>query len=159
MAAPMGTLLDRLRRRTDLRLTAQRRVIAETLSGEHVHLTADEILQAARRALPELSVATVYNTLNELVALGELRVVETGRGRVRYDPNADRPHDHLICVECGEIHDVYAKGEVRLPRSQRFGHRVIGRETTFKGYCGRCSMKRASSFMSSSKKTTTGMER
>ena len=132
------TLLDRLRRRTDLRLTAQRRVIAEALNGEHVHLTADEILQTARRALPELSVATVYNTLNELVALGELRVVETGRGRVRYDPNADRPHDHLVCVECGEIHDVYAQGEVRLPRAQRFGHRIIGRETTFKGYCARC---------------------
>ena len=132
------TLLDRLRGRTDLRLTAQRRVIAETLSGEHVHLTADEVLRRARRALPELSVATVYNTLNELVALGELRVVETGRGRVRYDPNVDRPHDHLICLQCGEIHDVYAEGEVRLSRAQQFGHRIVARETTFKGYCPRC---------------------
>ena len=135
---PLPTLLDRLRRRSDLRLTAQRRVIAEALSGEHVHLTADEILQRARRSLPELSVATVYNTLNELVALGELRVVETGQGRVRYDPNADRPHDHLICLGCGEIHDVHAQGEVRLSRSQRFGHRIVGRETVFRGYCGRC---------------------
>ena len=138
MEPRIPTLLDRLRRRSDLRLTAQRRVIAEALSGEHVHLTADEILQRARRSLPELSVATVYNTLNELVALGELRVVETGRGRVRYDPNADRPHDHLICLGCGEIHDVHAHGDVRLPRSQQFGHRIVGRETVFRGYCARC---------------------
>jgi Fur family ferric uptake transcriptional regulator len=138
MARRGSTLLERLRQRTDLRLTTQRRVIAETLSGEHVHLTADEVLQRARRALPELSVATVYNTLNELVALGELRVVETGQGRVRYDPNADRPHDHLICIECGQIHDVHGQGEVRLPRAQQFGHRIVGRETIFRGYCARC---------------------
>jgi Fur family ferric uptake transcriptional regulator len=135
------TLLERLRRRSDLRLTAQRRVIAEALGGEHVHLTADEVLKRARRALPEVSVATVYNTLNELVALGEVRVVETGQGRVRYDPNADRPHDHLVCVSCGEIHDVYAQGRVRLPRAQQFGHRIVGRETVFRGYCPRCAAR------------------
>jgi Fur family transcriptional regulator, stress-responsive regulator len=131
-------VLDRLRRRPDLRLTAQRRAIAEALHGEHVHLTAGEVLQRARRRLPELSVATVYNTLNELVALGELRVVETGDGPVRYDPNTDRPHDHLLCLGCGTIHDVYPAGGVRLPRSQQFGHEIVARETIFKGYCPRC---------------------
>lgn len=131
-------LLERLRRRSDLRLTAQRRGIAEVLTGEHVHLTADEVLTRARRRLPALSVATVYNTLNELVALGEVRVVETGSGRVRYDPNADRPHDHLVCVRCGEIRDVYPRGRIVLPRSQQFGHRLVARETVFKGHGPRC---------------------
>lgn len=133
-----SALVDRLRRRTGLRLTAQRRAIAESLGGEHVHLTAEEVLRRARRRLPELSVATVYNTLNELVAFGELRVVETGGGRVRFDPNTVRAHDHLVCLGCGEIRDVYSRGQLRLPRSQRFGHRLTGRETIFRGYCPRC---------------------
>ncbi len=135
------TLLQRLRRRNDLRLTAQRRVIAQVLEGEHIHLTADEILQRARRQIPEISLATVYNTLNELVALGEVRPVEAGGGRVRYDPNAHRSHDHLVCLGCGTIHDVYARGQVRLSKRQRFGHRVVAQETIFKGYCPDCAAR------------------
>jgi Fur family transcriptional regulator, stress-responsive regulator len=41
------------------RLTAQRRVIAETLTGDHLHLTAEEVLAAARDRLPEVGRATV----------------------------------------------------------------------------------------------------
>ncbi len=135
-------LVDRLRRRTDWRLTAQRRVVAETFEGEHVHLTAEEVLDRARRHMPEISLATVYNTLNELVALGELQPIQTGRGRARYDPNAGDGHDHLVCLGCGAIHDVHARGRVELPPSQRFGHDVVTHETVFKGYCARCRRDR-----------------
>ena len=131
-------LIERLRKRTDWRLTAQRRVIAETFEGEHVHLTPEQVLERARRRLPEISLATVYNTLNELVALGELQPVQAGRGRLRYDPGAGR-HDHLVCVKCGEIRDVSAEGRVRLSKSQRFGYHLGGHEVVFKGYCPRCT--------------------
>lgn len=131
-------LLERLRRRTDWRLTAQRRVVSEAFAGEHVHLTAEEVLGRARRRMPEISLATVYNTLNELVGLGELRPLQTGRGRPRYDPNTALRHDHLVCLGCGAIHDVHARGRVELPPSQRFGHDVVAHETLFKGYCARC---------------------
>jgi Fur family ferric uptake transcriptional regulator len=136
--AAADSLIERLRRRTDWRLTAQRRVVAEAFAGEHVHLTADEVLERARRGMPEISLATVYNALNELVALGELATVQSGRGRPRYDPNTGQRHDHLLCLGCGAIHDVYARGRVALPRSQRFGHQVVAHETVFKGYCPRC---------------------
>ncbi|HEU4439537.1 MAG TPA: transcriptional repressor [Methylomirabilota bacterium] len=137
MSGVAPPLLARLRGRTDWRLTAQRRVIAEAFEGQHVHLTAEEVLARARRRMPEISLATVYNTLNELVALGELQPVLTGRSRPRYDPTSVA-HDHLVCVRCGSIHDVHGRGRVDLPRSQRFGHRVVGQETVFKGYCPRC---------------------
>lgn len=136
MNAPVP-LVERLRRRPDWRLTAQRRVIAEAFAGEHVHLTAEEVLDRARRHMPEISLATVYNTLNELVALGELRPLHSGRDRPRYDPTAPA-HDHLVCLGCGAIHDVYPRGRKMLPRAQRFGHRVVAQETVFRGYCPRC---------------------
>jgi Fur family transcriptional regulator, stress-responsive regulator len=131
-------LIDRLRRRDDWRLTAQRRVVAEAFDGEHVHLTADQVLDRARRRLPEISQATVYNALNELVELGELQRVHGQHGRPRFDPNTARGHDHLLCLGCGAIHDVAGRGRMDLPRSQRFGHQIVGHETTFKGYCPRC---------------------
>ena len=56
----------------------QRRVIAEAMGGDHVHLTAERVLERARRRLPEVSLATVYNTLNELVSMGEVQQVDAG---------------------------------------------------------------------------------
>ncbi|MDP9075701.1 MAG: transcriptional repressor, partial [Actinomycetota bacterium] len=103
------TLLERLRQR-DWRLTAQRRVIAEVLAGEHVHLTAESVHAQARAVLPEISLATVYNTLNELVVMGELREVQAGDGPRRYDPNVGSDHQHLQCIRCGALWDVVPSG-------------------------------------------------
>ena len=68
-------LFDRFR---DLgwRLSPQRRVVAEVLVGDHVHLTAEQVHERARERLPEISRATVYNTLNEIVAMGEVAEVD-----------------------------------------------------------------------------------
>ncbi len=133
----MTPLLDRLRDR-GWRLTAQRRVIAEAMTGEHVHLTADEVLDRARVALPEVSLATVYNTLNELVALGELLELTHDDGRKRYDPNVTERHHHLVCVDCGRMLDVQAD-DPRLPTSQRHGFEVLGVEVTFRARCPDCT--------------------
>lgn len=132
-------LLERLRER-QWRITPQRRVIAQALEGDHVHHTAEEVLGIARGRLPEVSLATVYNTLNELVAMGEVQQVDAGPGPTRYDPNVQRPHDHLVCLRCGELRDVYParEGSVELPRSQRFGYQVVSRDVLFQGYCPRC---------------------
>ena len=92
------------------RVSAQRRAVVDVFTGDHVHLTADEILRQARQELPEISRATVYNTLADLVEMGELLVVSAGDGPKRYDPNVARPHHHLICTRCGELKDVIPDG-------------------------------------------------
>ncbi len=136
----MSDLLQRLRGR-GWRLTAQRRVVAEVLDGHHVHLTADEVHARASRRLPEISRATVYNTLGELVSLGEVIEVATdGRAR-RYDPNARRPHQHLVCSGCGTIRDVHPEGDplADLPAAERFGFTVSAAEVTYRGLCPDCA--------------------
>src|SRR5437867_4944344 len=97
-------------------MTPQRRVIAQVLEGEHVHLTAEEVFERARRLLPEISLATVYNTLNDLAAKGEVQQVAAGRGSTRYDPNTERRHHHLVCLRCGELHDVFPLGDRKSTR-------------------------------------------
>ena len=47
------------------RITPQRRAVAEVLVGENMHLAAEQVFESARRLVPEISLATVYNTLNE----------------------------------------------------------------------------------------------
>ncbi|MDP9021849.1 MAG: transcriptional repressor [Actinomycetota bacterium] len=133
----MTPLIDRLRRR-GWRLTAQRRVIAEAMTGEHVHMAADEVLERAREALPEVSLATVYNTLNELVSIGELLEITHADGRKRYDPNVAERHHHLVCVECGRMLDVHAN-DPNLPADQQQGFEVLGVEVTFRARCPGCA--------------------
>ena len=120
-------------------MTAQRRVVAEVLDGEHVHLSADEVLDRAQRRLPEISLATIYNTLNELVAMGEIGVFRGVEGSLRYDPNADR-HHHLLCDTCAAIFDVTPKESagVELDELERRGFRVDRTEVVFHGRCPRC---------------------
>jgi Fur family ferric uptake transcriptional regulator len=132
-------LLDRLRA-LDWRLTPQRRVIAQAMGGDHVHLTAEEVFERARERLPEVSLATVYNTLNELVSMGEVQQVDAGGGPTRYDPNTQDGHHHLVCLNCGDLRDVHPRGldALELPRSQRFGYRIVNREVLFQGYCSDC---------------------
>jgi Fe2+ or Zn2+ uptake regulation protein len=127
-------------------MTAQRRAVAEVLAGEHVHLTADEVHARAVARLPEIIRATVYNTLNELVQLGEvLEVSPDGRSK-RYDPNAPDPHQHLVCQGCGAIRDVHPEGQAHLNLSaeERHGFVVSGVGIVFRGLCARCAGKRGS---------------
>jgi len=133
----MQALLERLRAR-DWRLTAQRRVVAEVLAGDHVHMTADEIHATAAEHLPEISRATVYNVLRELVALGEVReVVLDGRARL-YDPNPDEAHHHLTCDVCGAVVDVYLGEPPRLASDQTHQYDIDRVDVVYRGRCPRC---------------------
>jgi Fe2+ or Zn2+ uptake regulation protein len=136
-------LVGRLRKR-GWPMTAQRRVIAEILAGEHVHLSAEEIFQRAVARLPEISRATVYNTLKKLTELGELLEVSSDERAKRYDPNASDPHHHLICQRCGLIRDVHPNGQgnLSLPSGERYGFQVTGVEIMFHGLCPSCARSR-----------------
>ncbi|MET9964226.1 Fur family transcriptional regulator [Streptomyces sp. NPDC006326] len=136
----MSDLVERLRGR-GWRMTSQRRVVAEVLDGDHVHLTADEVHALAMRRLPEISRATVYNALGELVSLGEVVEVSTDGRAKRYDPNARHPHQHLVCSRCGLIRDVHPTGSplAGLPEGERFGFTVSQVEVTYRGLCPSCA--------------------
>ncbi|MEU4064597.1 Fur family transcriptional regulator [Streptomyces wedmorensis] len=136
----MSDLLERLRGR-GWRMTSQRRVVAEVFDGEHVHLTADEVHARAARRLPEISRASVYNTLGELVALGEVAELSAHGRAKRYDPNAHRPHQHLVCSGCGLIRDVHPVGDplAGLPAQERFGFAVSDVEIVYRGLCPSCT--------------------
>jgi Fur family ferric uptake transcriptional regulator len=115
-------------------------VVAEVLAGDHVHLTADAVHSRAQLVLPEISLATVYNTLNELVDMGEVLEISAGDGPKRYDPNTTIPHHHLYCLECGTLRDVNPQGTdgLALPPSQQHGFELIDVDIVFRGRCPDC---------------------
>lgn len=85
--------------------SAQRVAVAEFVLRSSAHPSADQVWVHARRSLPVLSRATVYNTLNLFVKAGLLRQHVLAEGRVVFDPRTDR-HHHFIDEETGAIHDV-----------------------------------------------------
>ncbi len=132
----MAKLIDRLRDR-GWRITPQRRVVAEVFAGEHLHLSVDDVYERARAELPEISLATVYNTLNELVGMGELLEVNRCGDRRRYDPNVEQRHEHLLCVDCGRILDVHAR-RPHIADEERYGFEILEVDVVFRGRCPDC---------------------
>ncbi len=121
-------------------MTPQRRAVTEVLDGEHLHLTAEAVHSRAQDRLPEISLATVYNTLNELVAMGEVLVISGAGGAKRYDSNARLDHHHLVCTSCGELRDVFPRGRsaLGLEASDKHGYDVTGVDIVFRGVCPNC---------------------
>jgi Fur family transcriptional regulator, iron response regulator len=85
--------------------TPQRIAVIDCVLHNHSHPTAEQLLKAARQQCPTVSRATVYNTLNLLVAKGLIRTQLLREGVVVFDPNLER-HHHFIDEETGEIHDI-----------------------------------------------------
>lgn len=69
------------------------------------HLTANEIFDKARLLLPNISFATVYNSLRYLKEHGLIGEVRFGADAARYDRKLSR-HDHAICTRCNELADL-----------------------------------------------------
>ena len=88
--------------------TQQRLAIAQVLLQAPVHLSADDILLAARRYLPRLSRATVYNTLPLFVEKGLLRALRLDAERTVYDSRTDA-HFHLYHEDTGVLQDMLSE--------------------------------------------------
>jgi Fur family ferric uptake transcriptional regulator len=89
----------------NLRMTAQRQAIIDTVFDTDEHFTAEQLLEWAREKDQSVSRATVYRTLPLLVESGFVQEMDLGRGNKYYDPNyAEHPHhSHLICQDCDKI--------------------------------------------------------
>jgi len=120
-------------------LTRQRKVVLDVVRSGDTHPTAAEIFEAARKALPAISFATVYNSLRYLKQAGLVREVAFGSGASRYDRETDR-HDHAICSACGTLVDFDLPGTVGLIRSAARASRFKAESVhlTLVGLCPSC---------------------
>jgi Fe2+ or Zn2+ uptake regulation protein len=136
------TLIE-LFRKNGMKATPQRRAIFELLAQSESHLTAEEIFQQLLPAMPSISRTTVYNTIRELVRLGEVTLVEelSDNGAL-YDTNT-HDHHHLSCLECHALVDVDQDFEgLVLAPAEDHGYEIIKSHVTFYGYCPACQEAR-----------------
>ena len=86
-----------------VKLTDQRRLIAQIMSDSHDHPNVDELYKRVSKIDPKISIATIYRTVKLFEEAGILTKHEFKGGKARYEELPDSHHDHLIDVQSGEI--------------------------------------------------------
>jgi Fur family transcriptional regulator, stress-responsive regulator len=131
-------LVDLFRSR-GLRITPQRQQIFRVLGGSNDHPTAETVWAAVREEQPAISLKTVYETLHELVEIGEVQQVDLVAGASRFDPNVSA-HHHLICRMCRRMVDIdSAVGEIpSLTAAEVSGYEIDEAEVVYWGRCPEC---------------------
>ena len=86
-----------------MKMTGQRRVIAQVLSQSEDHPNVDEVYHRASEIDPKISIATVYRTVRLFEEAGILEKHDFGDGSARYEEATEDHHDHLIDVQGGAV--------------------------------------------------------
>jgi len=138
---PANKKLDSLNERLatrGFRFTPQRQHVYSVLLEKRDHPTAEEVFLRAKRDLPDISMATVYNCLTALVTCGLVRQVTLERGASRFCPNMQE-HCHFYCDSCDQVFDINLPGPagVSLPKGFKAEHYDIA----IHGRCPACSSK------------------
>jgi Fur family ferric uptake transcriptional regulator len=131
--------LDRLSSAGHRRGGAREAVIG-LLDGQPCALSALEIEDALRDGR-RVGRASVYRVLDELVSLDLVSRVDVGDGVVRYEPQRQQHHHHLVCDGCGSLtpfqDDALEQAIRRL--ADRVAFDVSDHDVTLHGSCERCS--------------------
>ena len=127
-----------------LRMTRQRRVIAEVLQVAGEHLDAAEVLRRARKRLPGLHLATIYRALESLKKLGiidELDLMHVNGTGHYYEARTNKDHMHFTCQRCGGVLEIQTPLFERLKRQIEGHHGLAIRVARLElgGLCGNCA--------------------
>ena len=133
-------LTDSFRAR-GLKITPQRQLIFRLLHDNRGHPSAETVYAAAVVEMPAISLRTVYQTLNDLSAMGEIQTLDLGTGAARFDPLTEE-HHHLVCDRCGSVRDVTVEeaGSLR-PAEALEGFTIGSVDVIFRGACRECSSR------------------
>lgn len=121
------------------RFTEQRSAVYRYLRQTHEHPSADDVFTSVRGVIPDISLATVYKSLETLVSCGLASKLTYGDGSARYDGRTD-PHPHARCLTCGEVRDLPGQLDPNsLPGLDRIpGFMVEGMRVELVGLCEAC---------------------
>jgi Fur family transcriptional regulator, stress-responsive regulator len=136
MSDPFESML----RDAALRVTKPRLAVLAAVH-RHAHADTDEVINAVRTELPEVSHQAVYDVLRALTGAGLVRRIQPSNSLARYEARVGDNHHHVVCRSCGAIADVdCAVGHTPcLTASDDHGFVVDEAEVIYWGTCPACS--------------------
>ncbi len=124
----MTSRIEQLCLEKGLKMTGQRRVIAQVLSAADDHPDVELVYRRAVEVDPRISIATVYRTVKLLEEASILERHDFGEGRARYEEASEEHHDHLIDVHTGEVIE-FRNDEIEGLQhmvAERLGYQLVG---------------------------------
>lgn len=101
------TLNDYLKKQ-GLRATSQREKVAEIALSQETHFEIQSLIRDVQQKYSEISPATVYRSVKTLCEAGILsETLQNTTGVTLYEAHDDEHHDHIVCIDCGEIFEFH----------------------------------------------------
>lgn len=123
-------------REKNIKITPQRVAIIEYLMNTKEHPSAEDIYKEITKKYPNISFATVYNTLMTLKNLGQIVELAIDNEKMRFDMDTSL-HHHFYCKKCKRIYDL-SKNFIIEAVSTIDGHKVENTFLNFTGICKNC---------------------
>ena len=126
----MPSRIEQLCKVKGLKMTGQRRVIAQVLSAAQDHPDAEELHKRAASIDDRISLATVYRTVRlfEEAQILERHDFRDGRARFETAEDGDGHHHHIINVRTGEVVEFEDESLEALKRriAADLGFKIVG---------------------------------
>lgn len=123
----MPSRLEDLCQEKGMRMTGQRRTIAQVLSDADDHPDVEELYRRASAVDPHISIATVYRTVRLFEEAGILERHDFRDGRSRYEEVPEEHHDHLIDMRSGDVVEFRNEAIERLQAeiAKELGYKLV----------------------------------
>ena len=110
-----------------VKLTDQRKLIAQIMSNSRDHPNVDELYKRVSKIDSKISIATVYRTVKLFVETGILTKHDFKGGKARYEELPSSHHDHLIDVQSGEIVEFVNEEIEKLQKAvaEKLGYQLV----------------------------------
>ncbi len=120
--------------------TKPREQVSAVLRREKRYLSAAEIHAILRKARTNVSLSTVYRTLDMLAGKGEASARVDERGETTFVDCDQSHHHHAVCNDCGKVEDVSCEAIESVAHALRSHHgfKLADHEMEFFGTCGAC---------------------
>ena len=110
-----------------VRLTDQRKVVAQVMSTSDDHPDVDELHKRVNKIDSKISIATVYRTVKLFEEAGILAKHDFKGNKSRYERMREEHHDHLIDINTGEIIEFVNEDIEKLQQqvAEKLGYKLI----------------------------------
>ena len=128
MSDSFSKILIQILKSEGLRYTEQRKAIWDEIRQSKEHRDAEDIYLKLKSNGVKVSRATVYRTIDVLVKNRLVRTMDVGEGRSLFEPRLDdKHHDHMICIDTGDIIEFYNEKLENLQDeiAEKHGYEVV----------------------------------
>ena len=110
-----------------VRLTEQRKLVAQVMSNSEDHPDVDELHKRINKLDPKISIATVYRTVKLFEESGIVAKHDFKGNKARYEQSPQEHHDHLIDINTGEIIEFVNQDIEKLQKqvAEKLGYKLV----------------------------------